>query len=159
MVNELGTDLVLMIGVTSSLISLIVGLIALNSTRDNAKVIKAKFKFQLFEKRHEVFMATWRFMADLLQKDPITTTDILNFSNNTANAKFLFDAGIVDFLEEVRMKGIRLGTAEYTLARPSSDEVRQQMSTERHNIVSWVETEMRVVKERFKPYLDVSEWK
>jgi hypothetical protein len=157
MTHESGVNLIIFITVINSLISLIVSLIALNLSRSNKKTVRTEFKFQLFEKRHEVFISTWRFMSDLLQKDPVTALDILNFSNATANAKFLFESNVVDFINEVKAKGIRLGTAEYSLARPSTDEIRLQMSEERHKIVSWVETEIVTLTDRFKPYLDVSD--
>src|SRR5437868_5174759 len=72
-----------------------------------------QFRMDLFEKRHEVFVATWKFLSDLIHKNPVSTADIFNFCNSTANAKFLFGDDIVAFLDDAKIKGIQLGTAEY----------------------------------------------
>ena len=147
-----------LIGLPTTTIALIVGSLLAWIAYSHAAVTKAKFKLDLFEKRHEVFLATWKFLSELVQKNPVTTTDIFNFSNNTANAKFLFGDDVVEFLEQAKMKGIQLGTAEYTLSRPATEEARSKAFAERHEIVTWVENELKQVKNRFKPYLDFSRW-
>jgi hypothetical protein len=145
-------------GLPTAIIALVIGAIAVWIAHRHAAVTKAKFTLELFEKRHDVFLATWKFLSDLVQKNPVTTTDIFNFSTNTANAKFLFGNDIVQFLDDAKLKGIRLGTAEYTLSRPPSEEARNEAYAERHELVSWVENELKQVKDRFKPYLDLSRW-
>jgi len=145
-------------GLPAAIISLVVGAIVAWFAYRLAATTKAKFRLDLFEKRHEVFMATWKYLQDLVQKNPVTTTDIFTFSTNTANAKFLFGEEIVQFLEEAQSKGIQLGTAQYTISWPPSDEARSQASAECRELVVWVERELKQVKDRFKPYLDLSSW-
>lgn len=143
----------------TAIVVLIIGSIAVWIAHRHSVLTEARFKLDLFEKRHDVFVATWKFLSDLVQKSPITTADIFNFSNNTANAKFLFGDDIVSFLDEAKMKGIKLGTAEYTLSRTPSEEARSEAYAERHELVTWVENELKQVKDRFKPYLDLSCWR
>ncbi|HVK54798.1 MAG TPA: hypothetical protein VM532_07185 [Burkholderiales bacterium] len=146
-------------GIPTAFIALIIGSIAVWIAYRHSTVTEARFKLELFEKRHDVFVATWKFLSELVQKNPITTTDIFNFCNSTANAKFLFGNEIAQFLEEAKLKGIKLGTAEYTLSRTPSDEARNAAYAERHELVTWVENELKQVKDRFKPYLDLSSWR
>jgi hypothetical protein len=144
-------------GLPTAIIVLFLGLLAVWLAHRYIVVAQAKLKLELFQKRHDIFVATWRYLSDLIQKNPVTTSDILNFSTNTASAKFLFGNEIVQFLDEAQTKGIRLGTAEYTLSWPASEEAHNQASAERHALVTWIEAEMRRVKDRFKPYLDFSQ--
>ncbi len=141
-----------------AIISLIIGSMFIWIAYRHTEATKAKLKFDLFEKRHFVFMATWTYLSDLARKTPVTTTDIFNFSTNTASAKFLFGNDIVQFLEEAKLKGIQLGTAEHTMSWPQSEKAHIDASADRHAVVSWVENELTRVKDRFKPYLDLSRW-
>ena len=140
------------------IISLIIGSMFIWTTYQQMAATKAKLKFDLFEKRHYVFVATWTYLSDLARKTPVTTTDIFNFSTNTASAKFLFGNDIVQFLEEAKLKGIQLGTAEHTMAWPQSEKAHNDASADRVAVVNWVEKELPLVKDRFKPYLDLSSW-
>jgi len=137
--------------------SLVFGTIAIWHSRQRAAIEKTKLKLELFEKRHDVFLATWKFLSDLVRKSPITTKDILTFSTNTASAKFLFGDEIIKFLDESMMQGIRLGTAEHTLSQLVSEKARSEAYAERHELVIWAENELKQVKDRFKPYLDLSQ--
>jgi hypothetical protein len=144
-------------GLPMAFVALVIGLIAIWIAYRHTIVTQARFKLDLFDKRHHVFVATWKFLSNLVHKNPVTTTDIFNFSNDTANAKFLFGDEIARFLEEAKMKGIELGTAEYKLSRPASDETRSEAHAERYKLVTWVENELKRVTDRFKPYLDLSQ--
>jgi len=144
-------------GFPMAIVVLIFSYAAISAARQHIANERTKLKLALFEKRHEIFYATWKFLSDLVQKDPVTSTDIYVFSTKTASAKFLFGDDIVEFLDEAMMKGIQLGTAESALSRPASEETYNAVHAERHKLVIWAENELKQVQNRFKPYLALSE--
>ena len=65
-------------------------------------------KHQLYDRRFKIYDATRDFLKIVLTKAAVENSDFATFAIATADASFVFDAKIKDFLKEIREHGAAL---------------------------------------------------
>lgn len=127
-------------GVPSAIVTLAIGSIAAYVAYRQYCVSHAKFKLDLFEKRHEIYLYTADFLTRLANPDAMEPRETLIFRGQTAAAIFLFDQDMAVFLREVTDK----------VFTP-----REQ----RREVQSWATDQLRNLAERFMPYMSLATWR
>jgi len=128
-------------GVPSAFVALVIGLIATYIAYRQYRVSHGKFKLDLFEKRHEVYVQTAAFLTRIaVSLQLLDGREIGLFRGVTAAAPFLFDADITDLLKEI--------TDKASLPRERQKEVE-----------AWAEDKLKTLSERFMPYMNLSAWR
>jgi hypothetical protein len=120
------------------------------------KIAAARLNFDLYEKRYAVFEAARRLLQDVVQQDYIDAKDVIKFNIETADAPFLFEQDIVNYLDKLRNKLLRfkrLRTQEKAADEGDEEEKRQRLVglvADQHQELN---TELEIIIEKFKPYL------
>jgi hypothetical protein len=72
------------------------------------RIAAARLNFDLYEKRYAVFEVARRLLRGVVQRDYIDAKEVIDFNIETADAPFLFEQDIVNYLDVLRSKVIRL---------------------------------------------------
>jgi hypothetical protein len=68
------------------------------------RVARNKLRLDLFDRRYKVYDATRRFVRDSVQDFAHIDQHLIVFNDETSNAEFLFDADVVNYLEQIRQR-------------------------------------------------------
>jgi hypothetical protein len=127
------------------------------SIADGQKRIAAgRLNFDLYKQRYAVFEAARRFLAEVVAHDHVDAAKVLKFNIETADGVFLFDDDIVDYLDTLREKVLRLRVVKVRAkaAEEGDDEEKRirlvDLEADMAIELSKLLTEMA---EKFKPYL------
>lgn len=157
-ISQLMPDLVK--GLPTAIVALLIGLIAAAIAYRQYRVARAKFKLDLFEKRHAVFLETWAYISKFPDTEWFSARDAMIFRQQVANAKFLFGPDVARFVELVDKKSLERADAFAAMnTRTNSDAERQVGRTAVHATANWAQVEVLLIKDRFAPYLDFSKWR
>lgn len=137
---------------------LIAGFVAWVSWSQHA-VNKEKFKLDLFEMRFKVFAAVRKFLSVVLQKGNIALDDLFEYRANTAEATFLFEEDITDYLKEIDKKGLALMTLHETMAPLPVGDERSKKAEEISEHLGWLTDQLPELKPKFSPYMKFKTWK
>ncbi|MFC0574247.1 hypothetical protein [Paraburkholderia solisilvae] len=127
-------------GIPAAIVALVIGCIAAAIAYRQYKVAHARFMLDLFEKRHEIYLYTATFLTELVLERPMEPHDVGIFRGRTAAAPFLFKREIADFLKDV------------------SDQAAHA-DRDRAAAAAWATEQLDVLKTRFMPYMDLSDWR
>jgi|SRR5580704_12466543 hypothetical protein len=119
-----------------------------------AKIATAKLNLDLYEKRFDVFDAARTLVAKFLRDANINTEDIITFNIGVAEAIFLFEPEVKNYLDELRKKAAALHTkTEQLRALSDKDRRRDRLIDEIANLEQDFATEYERLIAVFKPYL------
>jgi hypothetical protein len=91
-----------------------------------------------------------------VQSGYVDAKEVINFSIETADAPFLFEQDVVNYLDELRRKILRLKTlqAQESAADEADEEEKRQrlvdLAADQHLELN---RELEIIVEKFKPYL------
>jgi hypothetical protein len=120
------------------------------------KIAAARLNFDLYAKRYVVFDSARRLLLDVVQSDHVDAKKVINFNIETADAPFLFEQDVVNYLDELRNKIRRLKTlkAQENAADEAEEEEKRQrlvdLTADQHQDLN---RELENLVEKFKPYL------
>jgi len=118
-------------------------------------VAKAKLKLDLFDKRYAIFQEIWEILSgvallgtlEFKKRNGLYTP----FNNLRPKARFLFDAAIADYVDELATHWTKLSAVE-PYERPKEAE-------EKARLQNWFHEQATSMRERFGPYLNFEKWK
>jgi len=119
---------------------------------------REKFKLDLFEKRFAVFAATRKLLSIILTEANLTTAQIFDYRAAVAEATFLFDSDITDFLDEIDKKALRFRFTNEQIRFAPAVENRDKLVDENHNLLGWLTDQLPMLKLKFAPYLKFHVW-
>ena len=127
------------------------------ATADGQKrIAAARLNFDLYQKRYAVFEVARRLLAEVVQNDHVDAKQVIEFNIATADAPFLFNQGIVDYLAGLRDKILRLKTLktqEKAADEYGQEEKRQRLvdlTADQHQELN---IELALIVQKFQPYL------
>jgi len=91
---------------------------------------RERFKLDLFAKRFAVFAATRRVLTHVLRNADITLEQLFEYRSGVAEATFLFDDDITEYLNSIDEKALHLRTMQETMKPLSVGEARTKAAGE-----------------------------
>ena len=148
-------------GVPAAIVALIIGLAAAAIAARQAQVASAKLKLELFEKRYAIYLAVWRAVSAPGSDVAHLEEEVTGIANLPSQTAFLCGVDLGHYVREIRDKLARYAEtgpiAKTLYESPADGEVRK---TERVQLRAWFATQAAAeCHERFKPFLDFSNWK
>lgn len=119
-------------------------------------IAAAKLNFDLYEKRFSVFDAARRLLIKVVQDDHVESSEVIKFNIETADAVFLFNKDIDDYLNTLRKKILRLRvlrTQEKAADEAGDEQKRNHLIDLESNLHIALSNELPTMVEKFKPYL------
>jgi hypothetical protein len=146
-------------GLPAAFVALVIGIIAAGIAYRQYRVARAKFKFDLFEKRYTLFDSVWTILSETAVRGVQAEGGLgTPFSNLTAQAAFLFGPEISDYLREANDKWMDI----WAIAIRTQGNNRIVLPADVQPLADlkrWFLAQAKTgVKEKFGKYLDFSRW-
>ena len=120
---------------------------------------REKFKLDLFDKRFSVFAATRRLLSIILTEANVSLEQLFEYRASVAEATFLFDSDITDYLDEIDKKAFRFRFTREQIEVVPAVENRPKLVDEHHHIQTWLTDQLPILKVKFGPYLKFHVWR
>jgi uncharacterized ubiquitin-like protein YukD len=124
------------------------------------KTNQRKLILDRYDRRLKVFEETRSLIAQVIQRATVSYDELGKFYFNVSEAEFLFGDDISIYIDEIYQRGIHLAycTEQY---RDFNQEVLPGYDHEaivkgKHEELSWFVEQTRVLKAKFRKYLDIS---
>jgi hypothetical protein len=120
------------------------------------RIAAAKLNLDLYEKRFKVFDAARQFLVDVVQSAHVDAGRVVAFNVVTADAVFLFEKEVEEYLDSLRDRILRLKRlkAQETAADEYGEEEKRQklgdLAADQHIELS---KELPILIDAFRPYL------
>ena len=116
----------LILRIVSTLSTLAIGIAASVLAYQQFQISKAKLRYELYEKRYDLFLRLRIFVSDLAIGDNHDPLDLQlkagAFKRDTIECRFLFDADVVAYFDEVYKQAGDLVKAKLEFQRPNLPE-------------------------------------
>jgi hypothetical protein len=122
------------------------------------RLSRERFKLDLFEKRFSVFAATRKLLSIILTEANLSLAQLFDYRAAVAEATFLFDADITNYLDEIDKKALRFHYTNERMRQTPPVEDRPKIVDENLEILTWLTDQLPQLKGRFAPYLKFHVW-
>ena len=116
-----------------------------------------RMKHDLFEKRFAVFEVARQLLIRAVQHDHVDAGEIIKFNMETADAEFLYNEDIVDYLDSLRSRIVRLRQVNTQIKSIEDNERlekrRGELIDKAADIAIELSAELPIMIAKFKPYL------
>lgn len=138
-------------------VALVIGVIAAYIAYQQYRLAHAKLKFDLFQKRYDIFYQTWAYLSA-----PLTgalQSPFAEFDKLRPQALFLFGEEVDTYLDTAQKKMTELWTIQQ-VTRQNNNIIRPEHIDRHSQLERWFATEaITGAKQVFRKYLDVSQWR
>jgi hypothetical protein len=120
---------------------------------------REKFKLDLFEKRFSVFAGARRFLTHILKDGDLKTLDpVWEYRAAIGEASFLFEEDIVEYLEEIYRRALKLHSDRETMQPLPAGDDRKRLAHDISESLGWLTGQLPELKNRFAPYMKFKTW-
>ena len=115
---------------------------------------KKRFKFELYDKRYDVYQKIAAFIAEILTSGRVEPGADINFLRDTKTVGFLFNSEAKEYTEEIYKKVVDLDTLQKTEKSSDSDRLGKNLDKQTE-IKMWFKDELAGLENRFAKYLRI----
>jgi hypothetical protein len=137
----LGTHIDLILRIISTAATVTIGVAASFLAYQQFKISKSKLKFDLYEKRLELFNRLRDYASEVAMTNPDWNETLDNagkFYRDTIQCRFFFDKDVSDYFNVIYENGKELSRAKQELERPSlTDEQQREAKKKIASLKSW----------------------
>jgi hypothetical protein len=137
-------------GLLTPVLALVAGYIAWRQWRTN----DLKTKLDLFDRRFRIYDRVREELRTILQHGGSMPEEWMSFYGDTIEADFIFREDIREYISEILKRTERLVSSKALMDRGGMDP--QKWAQEHQEDKKWMTDEVRQIRAKFKPYLDVS---
>ena len=119
------------------------------------KTNKKQVKFDLYKRRIIILNACYKFFTTTIINRAVSLETLNEFNKSTAEAKFLFDKNISDYLQEINAKAFKLFTITNELNPLPAGPERERIATKKVELVDWFIHESQTGTTKFDKFLQV----
>lgn len=119
------------------------------------RIADIRLQHELYDRRFNVFVAAKTLLVTHLTNGKLTLEDYFAYRRGTADAVFLLDAGVVEYLEELRRQAERLlhlSRQQFEIRANISQETKYpDLVDESAKIETWLAQQFDILIAKFKP--------
>jgi hypothetical protein len=119
------------------------------------QIQKNQFKFDLYNRRLQVFKALTELLGAVLRDGNVDTQKLNSFIVGSSEDEFLFDKEVSQLIDTIRTKAIHL---QFVIGRLSDQSLgvcseRTKLAEEHFALLGWFTDQFEISKKIFKKYL------
>jgi hypothetical protein len=123
------------------------------------KVAHDKLRLELFDRRYKVYATTKKFLIVVVRNARFERSDLFEFFAGTADADFLFDKDILDYLKQIADRATAMDVLQKKFyPMPAGDE-RDRLADKEHIEFVWLTHQVTDMSKVFSPYLSYAKIK
>jgi hypothetical protein len=116
------------------------------------RIADIRLRHELYDRRLRVYDAAKTLLVAYLTNAKLSGDDYIAYRRGTADAVFLLDADIVEYLEELRRQAERLMRLQAEIKNDSSQEAKyHKLVDESAKIETWLTQQFDILVAKFKP--------
>ena len=123
------------------------------------KVAHDKLRLELFDRRYKVFAATKKFLVVIMRHARFQDKDLFEFYADTADAEFLFDKDVLEYLKQIAHRAIDMDSYRQTFDPLPVGEERSSWVHKEHVEMVWLTHQLTDMSKVFAPYLSYAKIK
>jgi hypothetical protein len=137
-----------------SFVATIFGAVAAWIAFNQWKTANNKLKFDLFDKRMEIYNRTREFLAKTVREGNGDFSDSLHFLHSVDSAKFLFDKEISEYMRKIYNQSVQLRSLndDYKILEGAQKALKIQ---ERGKLFAWFTTQFDELDSKMHKYLAI----
>ena len=120
------------------------------------KTAENKLRFDLFDRRLTVFLATKTLIDKITVHGSSTPDDLRQFYDAVKGAEFLFKADLKDYYMTIGELCWKAQMARFSQEKTKADNHRNKLIDQEESIVEFLMGERERLEHKFKKYLDLS---
>jgi hypothetical protein len=126
-----------------------------NTGAFQAHLASVRLQHDLYNRRYAVYASVKAFLVQVTQNARAESDWIAKYGIEVGDAVFLLNQELVDYLEEIRKKGIRLRFILSVVNLPEYVEARTKLIDEEAEIMNWFPSQFEILRDKFKPFLSL----
>ena len=123
------------------------------------KVAHDKLRLELFDRRYKVYAATKKFLVDIMKYARFEHSNLFEFYAGTADAEFLFDKDILDYLKQIGDRAIDMDVLQKKFQPLPVGDERSDLVHKEHIEFVWLTHQITDMSKVFAPYLSYAKVK
>jgi hypothetical protein len=141
----------------SALLMPAIAVVGIVITTEQARINRARFQHERFDRRYIVFEGIATFFAKIIQNGTVSNEELHNFLVSTRTARFIFGKWSKNYVEMVYKKALKLHTLDEMLKGIPVGEKRKQNLDQQEELHVWINSEFGKLEEKFSPYLELGD--
>lgn len=138
-------------GLSTPVIGVAVIYIAWQQHKTNRK----QLRFDIYKRRITILDAWHKFIVKTIISGTVSLETLKEFRTSTAEAKFLFDKNVTDYLQQVQAKAWELFCITQELNQLPEGPKRERIATKKVELVDWFIDESQTGTTEFDKFLQV----
>lgn len=146
------------LGVADILVTFFVGLAAAAIAWMQFRLGHHTLKAELFEKRYIVFNGARKFLSAIMRDGNCSHDAVVEYIISTADAEFLFDEEMVDYLANLKDRGLQLASATRDFQDTSVSELKTLKAGKANELLTELNEELTLLRGKFSRDLNVNKF-
>jgi hypothetical protein len=122
--------------------------------QQQAELATVRLQHELYDRRFAIFEAARNFFVhQIYVYGNVSDESYKSYFKGTADAVFLLDETVTDYLEEIRTKALRLKWLNEKIRSIEAGDERIKATADENEILNWFYDQDQVLIEKFKPFL------
>jgi hypothetical protein len=106
------------------------------------RISSNRLRLDLFDRRYKVYDTAKKFLS-LTIREAKFESDLIAFNIGVADAEFLFESDVLQYLKGLRKNALHLSTTQALLSRPQTDHALKKAQKRRKKILNVLQTNLR----------------
>jgi hypothetical protein len=141
--------------IANILLTPILGIVGTWILINQYRLLHARWKLDLYDKRYPVFLATIEHLDRIVSLRPITFNEAYEFLNRTKSFAFLFGADVKNHINALYKESQRLAAIESELTAKGVGQERTNLVNQKQAIIKWMLEQYEVTSLVFGRYLKI----
>lgn len=125
-----------------------------NTAQLQARLAAVRLQHELYDRRFAIFHNSREFLSKIMLNGQVKDAEqIQKFALGTADAVFLLDDDLTDYLETIRVRAIELRRLGIVMSQSIPASNITNLPDEEANLLNWFNEQFTVLIEKFKPFL------
>jgi hypothetical protein len=122
--------------------------------QQQAELATIRLQHELYDRRFTIFEAARNFLVhQIYVYGNVSDESYKSYFKGTADALFLLDDTVADYLEDIRTKGLRLKWLNEKIRSIEAGDERIKATADENEMLNWFYDQEEGLIEKFKPFL------
>ena len=117
------------------------------------RLARTKLRLDLFDRRYKVYDAAKKLLTLVLREAKLNLSDLTEFNIAVADAEFLFESDVLNYLKGLRKSAIHLNTTQKLLSRPQTDDQLKKTAEAEEKDLTDLTNQLAQLTKAFRRYL------
>lgn len=145
------------VALLSSLLVPLIAIITVYIAYQQHKTNKNRLRFELYDKRFEIYVHVKSFISEIIQDDQISYKRVSQFVRDTRESEFLFNKEIFDYIDSMAKKAVNLHAIKEKYKPMQVGPGRTRLVEQESELLQWFDNQLEIASKKFGKYLSLKD--